>query len=512
MNFGKQRGFTSISTNRLRDIYNYYHKIEEWITICKNIRDNLTFMGPINIKWGDIVETGPLPKPERDWLVSKMICVLEYRDMFGFCPVRVSKKMHPQFSRFRDFIIPEFGSGTFEFRLTEKDTVEVKFNSHNRESQDEYSVFVWSGTSPDVETGEVRTIMLKLLKRWFYIHDAELNASDADYNMSHPTIFTQLRKEQMKDLDHAAEMEIYGDQDLNVLNAKDKRTYKRDELHTRRLERKLERMRQAGMNGEPKKVVSDKSNTVGLEERKRTWEDSIFQLLDDEEMAPGHIMPLYRRDIGPMWERYVEKVCISMGIPKSYASRARTESGISGLKGDVINENHLLKTAIEKNRQDVEVFFQYIYNVMFEKSDTEEIVRMLHQLDEMDIDQFSPQKVKYMKNKAIKIGKMRNRVELVFLDDPFSQYIPLSEVMNSISLNCVTDIEAVNILRKRINMPPIDEKSELIVQFNKAKIERYTGVGKRKEDKQEQVEQQEEPEQEEKEENKKRKKLEESET
>ena len=462
------------------EIYNYFYHKEQWIQICRKIKYSQVFKGGITLTWGNVFQSketeDPMKQKELKQLLEKS---LDYRDMFGLCPVKIVKD---RITGQKKPIIPEFGTGAFilVFNIRKFQIEEIAFapfggglvSSYNKKQIDSsVKVFVWPGREPSLHNKQFKSAIFTVFEEFLIIEELKRNALDADYNSSHPTIFTQSRPDS-KNLSELTEEEVFGEVGDPMMNPSEKHTYRRDTFRALRLEDMTKKM-----NCQSKFQTSwqtdssltkrvDSTSKITQFQRKRIWEDSIEALPEGEEMAHS-IIPQTRKDFIEWQNRYEDQVCLIMGIPKVYIA-GRTAK----FKTDAQQELEIVRSTVTHDREDANVFYQFVYEWMYRESDDKKIIQTLMTLN--NIKKSNPeseqqQQLKQSKKNIKKIGSMPNRIEILFNEDPFSRTVDLNNVQFAADRDAITAEEEVNSIRSTLGLEKVTPDDELV---NMRKIQR----------------------------------------
>lgn len=501
----------------LKEIFNFYHHEEQWISICRDLSNTLTFSGGISIKWGKLFKNRTMDNESQAKLTEMLITALDYKRMFGFCPIKRVKD--PKTGAVNVFI-PQFGTGEFYHGLNSITLqTEVFFvpyvytgglsTSHYVETHTNYIlrdivdpdsfVYVWPGQYPTINNNQVKSDMLKLYKRWSTISELEENAMDADFNASHPTVFTQIQKEN-RSLDDMTEEELFADDDNDYVSPTDRRTYRIDRLRSRKLEEQQSDMKCTSENRNTiSQVVKPKTGQVSQTRRRRVWEDNEYHLEEGEQLT-RHTSPQSRNDYMTWRQHYEEQVCLLMRVPRTFFARSYV-----GLKTDAIQVQQALRTMVESNREEAQTFFQFIYNIQYKELDDAEIFEAFVSLDRAEKRELSSANGDETSSKSIrdrfarsrgkltKIAKSENRIELIFEGDAFLRNMPVVDISIASQKGAITVHEEINMLRLRLGLDPLDpsdvlvKNAEKIREIDQSQKEKPRSLGQQKEKKSDRV-------------------------
>ena len=512
---GRNGNFVSMDMKKALEIHDYFFHKELWIDICKTTVSNLVFKGPIKEKWGGKSVLIPFEYDSRRQLIGLLKDALDFRDMFGMCPIKVITDTE---KNARSVVIPQLGTGKFLQRMNPITcNPEIIFVTHDKSSggpinyinvqrDPNIHVFIWPNKVPDFHSSSFKTKIFKLYNTYLRLEEKRDNDADSEFNRAHPPIVTQHRKEQGSIVD-MEEQEIYGEDDDDTMPISSKVTYKRNIQNAMEMENNLKELRKRDNAVTPsKKRVNQSTNRSENFKRSRLWEHT-YEIKEGEEIA-HHIVPDSNGNLIELQERYEEEVCLAMGVPKSYVLRKGGSS--KGLKNDAINEQHVLRTTVENNRDDCNAIYQFIYNILFKDLDDDNLISDLVEVDDLEkkarLDGTSPDNnsrpadssrpyddkklVEYRKlvapeanledellflrnkkNELVHLIKEKNRVELIFEEDPFENTIDIQDLIMISDRFILSPEEEVNMFRKRLYKPPIT-KSDGLVGFNE-KMRKY---------------------------------------
>ncbi len=483
--------YYALDMKKAAEVYDFYYHKEPWIQICKNMKYSQVFKGGIALTWGNnSLESNDLEDPdEQKALVQLLQRALDYRDMFGICPVKVIKDKRTGRKR---AIVPEFGTGAFALAYDKKEhrsevvfvtqsTFTSPFGYTNAEKKRHggldptIRVYTWPGKEPSIHNRQFKSAMFTLFDEYFAVQELKLNALDADWNSSHPTIFTQMRQD-VRGIEQYTEEEMFGDPTDPSMNPQEKNMYRRDVYRARRMEQlvKTSNTRLQTFPAESKAIDRESNNIVDLK-RKRTWEDNIEPLPEGEEMAK-QVIPQTRRDYLEWKSVYEDSVCSMLGVPRGYIA------GRGKFKIDTQQELEVVRGTVSKDREDAESFYQSAYEFMYRDQDDKKIVHSLMRMNarkrdlksngnrEFNADERLRQ-VKSTKNRLKHIGTMSFRIELRFNEDPFSRAVDLNNVQFAVEHGAITVEEELNVIRSTIDLGKLDKNDEL-VKLRQAERER----------------------------------------
>lgn len=431
----------------LANIHDYYFHHENWISISKTVLNGMIFK--------DGIQT-PLPVADETETIKLLSDALDYRRMFGFCPIITNED---------SVSIPVFGTGKFSFRVDQKTLrVIVRFvpkddDRDGKSRQRRTDVFVWPDSEPSI-SGEIKSNMLKLYKKYRVIEELHTNLMDADFNASHPTIHTQLRP-QNKSLDDMTESELYAD--ISEMNNGDQSMGPQENVTYRRLifsgdvlNRLSESFNSRSFNTKRQRTYDFDTRQFTQLTRERSWKDNKFTLSPDEELV-RQTEPRSRSDFIQLNQNYQEEVSIVMGIPQRYLI------GNRGFKSDSKNETQITRNSVTQNREDCQLFFHHIFNFLYgEQLGKMSTTIQLNQLDlqEGKRKQSTNDNQQELEKQLDSIKwhiefSQNSRKMIIFNGDPFVVDIPLQEILVASDRGALTKLEEINLLRSRFSLPPV---------------------------------------------------------
>jgi hypothetical protein len=433
----------------LQQIYDFYYQKENWITVCKEVLDNFTFDGGVIISWGEKTKKTKLSEREQGEIRNFLSIALDYKRMFGFAPVKVVKTENLN----QRIIIPEFGTVDFSVMLNEQtNEVFMYYTDRNNNTYDRKQaiennfVYIWPGCGPTY-TGEIRSPMLKLMRKYYIQEEYLENSLDADFNSAHPTVFLSIRPDAIKDY-QITETDVFAEDDDDAVGPTEKRTYRRSLFSSMLNERKQTQHRGDKFDSQKRKTISDDIYRLGYVKRKRVWDDNVYDLNPDESIT-HQVTPTSTKEFNKLTQDYEELVCIVMGIPKTYLVRSRVS-----FKGEILQADRLIQQQVTACRTDAKLFFQESYNWANEHIDMNSIAKMIYDNSSDDVKTDSDKKALIKRFKTIKkiINGDRNSIE--FLKDPFGGDIPLKEMHEIYTAGAISDVEYISALRARLNLDP----------------------------------------------------------
>ncbi len=482
---GKKKYFL-LNMMQAHNVYDFYYHKEPFITICRELKFGLIFKGDVSLTWGDglLHSKGLQEDEEKQDLKTLLEKCLDYKHMFGMCPIKIlidkkTKKKKP--------FIPEFGTGVFILVLDQKQLqtsviflpylIDNKLIDTSKNIlENSLGVFVWPGEEPSLYNGKFKSKMCLLFDEFLAIEELKKNALDADFESTHPTIFTQTKPEK-RSLDELTEEEMFADIDSGVLDPLEKRTYRRNTLRALGLENLAnsynKEIRQGFAPLDNKKYSSDirkriDPTTYFIEEfhRKRSWQESMEPLPIGEEMAT-QISLNARTDFLEWKSGYEDTVCLMMGIPRGYIL------GRGKFKTDAEQEQEIVRNTVISDRTNVEMFYQWVYEILYRNDDNAKLTELLlnidskiEEIEKLNNDSVEEELKKLKKTKKIlsRISFMPKRVDLMFHEDPFPRAVNIAAVILASDRNTITALEQVNLLRNKLDLEGVDETHQLVLK------------------------------------------------
>lgn len=465
-------------------IFKFYYEEEPLISVCKDQRFALAFVGEMHIEWGGgDIDPLRLDSPaERDQLEALFKHALEYRDMFGMVPVKISRRSAQKRNNKPMVTIPPFGSGYFVMRydttkmeMTVVYRVGTEHMARKRSSTQKirqttvktYDVFIWPGYEPSRATKRFRSRVASLLGRYINITEMRMNMHDADFRASHPVVFTQARPDtrSVQDMTESEALGLDDDGD----GTEQGRRYQRDIHRAMQTEGIAAAINQqarepfGGGQGAPiTRTAFDPATRRAVQgERDRTWDGAIQPLPIGEEMARP-IQPQSRSDLIAFESRYEDLVCKTMGIPAAYISGA---VGSQRMRGEADQLRSNVRASVLQDRADLNLFYAWAYEKAHRSVDDDMMVHALLAADEKERKNLSPdekKRIAKIRANITKISAMPHRTRVVFLEDPLPKKIEITMLTAAVTAGALTKLELVNLIRAEIGVPTIDERHELV--------------------------------------------------
>lgn len=471
--------------------WNFYHGSQEpLLNACRDLRTDATFKGPVEIYWGggdmDLVR---LDGPGEETHIKDLLRdALVWRDVFGMVPVLLRRRAKR--NKHTDVMlvtIPPFGSGKF---VMEYDTKKLKVSmtyevydvkgapgmhpgvsgrtssssssSSSRKRRQSsgprtLDVFVWPGMMPDIVMSNFRSKVQTLLGPHARITQLRANLLVADRGAAHPVVFTQSRPE-VSSVERQTEQELLGPVgDPNIMSHAEKRHYSRD---THRAIRQEERTAQANAaaRGVVVPVVDPRAQRI-ISAAESAFPGSV-EPLPDGEMMSRPVIPASRSDIIQFEERYAEAICTAMGVPYGLLRGV----GSARIKGETDQMMHVFRSAVEHDRADVQLFFQWVHEELHRWKDNEYLALTLLTAEDDAQHEQSPdelQRLQEIRANVRAISQMPNRVRVVFPENPLPKSVNLDILAAAATTGSISLEEQANILRGQLGLSNIDSDHAL---------------------------------------------------
>ncbi len=475
-------------------IFHFYNEEEPLINVCKMQRFSLAFSGESHIEWGGgdidpIILDSPSEKPLIEALFKR---ALEYRDMFGMVPVKLSRRA-PKKSNNKPMIwIPPFGSGNFMMEYDPK-TMETNVmyqvtidRSVSRTSASRGSashgkravvkmldVFMWPGHEPSLVTKRFRSRIAALLPHYLDMIELRANLRDADFRASHPVVFTQSRPDN-RSLQDMTEDELMGLTDEGAPGPDEGRHYSRNmhrAIQNEELAASMNRSAREPLGSDAvaapivRSVVDPTSRRVIQGTRSRTWDGAIQPLPHGEEMA-RLVAPQSRSDFLAFETKYEDLVCVTMGIPRSYiAGSVGSQAGSQRMRGESEQLRENVRAAVIQDRTDINLFYRWAYEKTHRSTDDKFMLRALLEADESERKDPSPEERARLAKIRANIGKivaMPFRTRVVFSEDPLPKKVELPIIAAAASAGALSQLELINLLRAEMGLSSIGDDHELL--------------------------------------------------
>ncbi len=484
----KRETVIHLNMTRAKQIYDLANS-DPFISICKTKRREFVFEGGISVTWTD--DDHVMKEFEESSVQLELLALLNkclaYRDMFGFCPIKIFMDQQGR----RRATIPEFGTGHFVLLYDTKNHQSKVVFVSKRSASDFYPtsyqkvkpeknvyVFVWPDGQPSLNENGFRSRIFLLLERYYELREYSDNALYADANSSHPTIFSQ-RRADAKKMSEYTETELFGEfscgGDLQI-DAEEQRGYRRNVMRSRAMEYSLSHTSGGGFDANfTRKRVDETTGRVTEFNRKAVWEDHMYILPEGEEMART-IFPQSRSDLLQIKNEFIDIVCLTLGFPRSFIQGI----GHSRFKTDSNEEIARMRSTIRSDRADCEMFYQFVYQMMYGENDNKNLVTALMQKRE-EIQQIkeSPQtteteltlqNAKDTKKRLKKTIVTPTRIHLLFLGDPLVSFYPLNTITTAANMGATDSLETINILRNLLGLKAVKEDDKLVIEAEKQKL------------------------------------------
>ncbi len=473
-----------IAEQLARQIFKMYYEREPLIDVCKTHRYALTFQGQMDVTWGggDIEPLVLSSDNERDELEALFRRALDYRDMFGMVPMKLRRKGKATSGKPLMYISP-FGSGRFvmeydPIKLETEVIYEVMAPQHPHRTGERsqksravtrvLDVFVWPGQMPSLTSKKFRSKISGLMAHYVENRELRKNLVDADWRAAHPVVFTQARPD-TRNIQEMTEDEVFGaPDDSSIMSTTERHAYSRDVHRAIRTEETVAAMNSTSMTGTAAQAGARQSvdpNTMLMMEGQRaiTWDGALYNLPHGEEMTRG-ITPQSRSDLATLQLNYEEMVCLAMGMPRSFITGGVT----ARVKGDTEHMRQIVRTAVLKDRADINLFYTFAYELVNRKADDDMMVNALIATDSRE-QQLSAEespderkRIADIRANITKISAMPYRTRVVFQEDPLPKKVEIPVIAAAVTAGALSKLELVNIFRAEIGLGTIDQEHELI--------------------------------------------------
>ena len=472
----------------MQQIYSYYNDIEGMLLICKDVSYAMTFRGGVSLRWGGVSKPSRLELGEERNLEDLLTRALDYRNMFGFCPLKFWTD--PSTDQ-RRVSVPEFGTGTFVVELNHTSmNTHVRFiprqkhgggslfgmgSAYGQQKQDTegeeddtqvdiaYEVYVWKGHEPSYDALSYGNVSLKsnihtLYQRFVKYDSFEEDALTASWNNARPPVWLQSKINSTRF--NPAEMDdgmLYAPTPAGPINSEDMSTSERVHVRQDALRQGADQETRLALSaGDPSRTrVDPKTGIAHSQRRERIW-DNMIHLDQDSQLAPSGPKAEARSDLIQLREQYEQQVCLSMGIPPQVAMGNR---GGERLQATADQEGQILKISISKNRRDAASFYEFIWEKMYREDENRLLVKAFGLLDQRKAamapdDADGHLLTDQMHDRLTRLAGSK-RVELVFLDSSIGN-TKLDDIMKIAAFPGVLDpLELANLMRESVGLEPL---------------------------------------------------------
>ena len=461
---GSKTQFRALNSQKNAAIHRFFYQ-NPHVQVCRKAKHWYVFSGGVSIDWGE----GPpkrtgVGEAELTDLMEFLRQALDYKDMFGFCPVKFSKRTNR-------VTIPEFGTGDFYVSLDPKSLQsDVHFEpkgegaflpSKRKGAKRDVRVFVWPGRKPNFADGCLKSDIYTVLKDFYILKELTKNALDADYNNAHPTMFTQSRREKL-DPSAVSDDVLYAEAELGWgATTNESYSYRVNRFRRGQMDMVAGRFNavacRRGDTGDP--LDDDCEVPRRQTKRQRTWHNNFEPLPEGEEIAKTSSAEA-RKDLLQWQTKFEEEVCMIMGVPSTVISGATARK----FKDEARQETALLKQSITSDRQDLEAFYRFVYDAAHRIPENAALLGIYDQLLETkkrvkaepgrDDDATElRRRVKDVK----RVSSMRSRARIVFDADPFQQLADTQLILTAASRGALTEMEEINLLRDRLSLERVHD-------------------------------------------------------
>ena len=457
-------------------LYRYFYEKDELLNGCREHRYANTFWGEMWVEWGsaDIDPVRLDHAGERDDLESFLRQALDYRDMFGMAPLHVRRRAKRNLNK-PMFSIPPFGSGKFvmEYNQRTMDTIvlyEVELPGAQASKVKRLDVFVWPGSEPVRAHGtpnraRFRSKIIALMARYLRITQLRKNLLDADHAASHPLMVTQSRPDK-RNIDEQTEGELLGlAGDPSTMGPTEKIRYTRNTHRSLQMEDMVASQNASHVEGTDMpagqhETIDPASNRAVPHARSIMNGIRHIWLPHDEEL--GRPVPVSSRtDFQAIESKYEQRVCETMGIPEAYI----TGTGGARIKGETDQMQQIVRTTVQQDRKDVNLFYPWAYERAHRGHDNSEMINALLQVDEneaRDIGAEERARLANIRANIERISSMPNRTRVVFAQEPLQKKVEIPMLAAAVAAGAVTKLELSNLIRAELGITSIDADHDLM--------------------------------------------------
>jgi len=370
------------------------------------------------------------------------------------------------------------------------------------------TVFVWRIPS---DTGNVRSDFLELMRLHEMVLEAEDNAMDADYQMSHPVPFVHhTRGANRTDIDDLPEEDVYGFDLISkngafskdTMTPTDMQTYRRDMRSSILMEEQVSKFNEDALIGRMGKISDGdvrRSKVVGAygraapSLRSNVLERTGIMELPGGLQLGGQVKSDTVIDLGKLRAVYDLRISVAMGVPLTYlqgqkiSSQSFNEGSASGSSSNSTMSS-IMRTTIATDREEMSRFFDEMYDTLFHEVDNEALESQLSEalsakseIDKVQAAYEDLMKKRYdiitdvpkmanqvdslfseaaricsIENELRRIASLKYRLRLKFVKAPF---VEANEIDKMYSLGAISHAEMVNLMRVNNGLEKADEKT-----------------------------------------------------
>ena len=503
------------------ELHDYYYYHEKYFEICNKRKNELVFLGPIELNWGDNFIKIPIEGEKRRIFMDLATKILDYKNLYGMVPFKIiNKKKENMANEYKnstsevdnnnnkkktttniddkEIMIPEMGTGKFIYKKEINNEITVHFLSFNKPNSapkisKNIHVFVWPGYEPSLLSNKFKSGVYKLYLNYLKLSEIEENILDADYNLTHPPLITKQKVDQLNSIkyDQLTEDEVFADSSLNKeLNPRQNITYKRNKYFQVISKEMSNTSNTSGNTRDFKKSLNIHTGKITLQKRTRYFEGNQKILAIGEEIEkqqlPEYDIDLYFR----FKESYQEDICHAIGVPVA-TTRSRTT-----LKATVEDEQSLLESTISGAREDVAMFFETAYELMYKKNQDKWLANLITNI-ELKLNSLLKLKSEYRLRKGEEITEFlntnieeneklieklnlaklgfdniieySNKIKLIFTENPFKNNIDHTYISDLADRDIITSFEEANIERQKYGLVPFRENDPQIKKIEKSR-------------------------------------------
>jgi hypothetical protein len=487
----------------MANIERYFMHGEAWIYIVKTALNDLIFKGGMKLDWGRGLISVELGDAETKHAEMLSKTALDWRRMFGFCPVRIKfakESKRPEFS------IPPFGAGMFVyvFKGNTKENGEIRYLPYksagrkpnkpkkDRESRQRifngnretpkstsevrfpknYRVFVWPGMEPSLSAPMFKTPIPILMEMQAIVKDMEQDVRDSSGTGARPKLIVQRPTESL---------------DMNEMTMD--QVFARDVMEERDpQERRVQKVSKRAHNHMIEQVDRLNSGAQALEYDHHL--NRYMYVQKDSAIDPEDIFTLYQGDVlthqqmpkseGPtyleMRTRYEEVVRRTMGEDMTQQTRQENQQAR--------NSRELQDSVVTGEREAVSLFYAFCWEMGERQQDNANLARLLTDLKEQTKqEKIRLENAESPEQKLIIEGRIRVmkkskqllddisldvfRVSLKFLSNPFELLPTKEDIQFAVTQNALTAHEQINLSRSLLKLSPLPLHHPLIKDLEK---------------------------------------------
>ncbi len=517
----KYHSFYVMDMNLAYELYEFYYYQEKYFRICNKRKNELVFLGPIELNWGDNFIKIPIEGEKRRIFMDLATKILDYKNLYGMVPFKIiNKKKENMANEYKnstsevdnnnnkkktttniddkEIMIPEMGTGKFIYKKEINNEITVHFLSFNKPNSapkisKNIHVFVWPGYEPSLISNKFKSDVYKLYLNYLKLIEVEENLFDADFNLTHPPFITKVKIDQLNSIkwDQLTENEVFADSPLlSELDPTQNITYRRNKFRQTMSKEMSNSSDTSGSIRDFKKGLNTHTGKIEIKKRKKYFEGNQKLLAIGEEVE-NQQLPKFDKDLYfKLKESYQEDICHSIGVPVT-TTRSRTT-----LKATVEDEQNLLESTISGAREDTSIFFEFAYELMYKKNQDKWLANLITNIElklnallklksdyklqkEKEINEFLNNNIEdneklIEKLNLAKLGfdsiiEYSNKIKLIFTENPFKNNIDHTYISDLADRDIITSFEEANIERQKYGLVPFRENDPQIKKIEKSR-------------------------------------------